>query len=117
MGVSVESARYAFRLDHLRAVHAAVRFVSAEPLLGPLPGLDLASIDWLIAGGESGPNARPMSEAWVRDLRDQCGAAGVAFFFKQWGGRTPKAGGRELDGLLYDGMPGISSLGRVDVGA
>lgn len=105
MGVSVETDRYAFRFDHLRSVDAAVRFVSAEPLLGPLPNLDLTSIDWLIAGGESGPNARPMDEEWVRDLRDQCGEAGVAFFFKQWGGRTPKAGGRELDGALHDEMP------------
>jgi protein gp37 len=105
MGVSVETERYAFRLDHLREVDAAVRFVSAEPLLGPLPNLDLKGIDWLIAGGESGPNARPMAEWWVRDLRDQCGQAGVAFFFKQWGGRTPKAGGRELDGALHDEMP------------
>ena len=105
MGVSVETDRYAFRLDHLRSVDAAVRFVSAEPLLGPLPNLDLTSIDWLIAGGESGPNARPMDEEWVRDIRDQCDAAGVAFFFKQWGGRTPKAGGRELDGAFYDEMP------------
>ncbi len=76
-----------------------------EPLLGPLPNLDLTSIDWLIAGGESGPNARPMDEDWVRDIRDQCGEAGVAFFFKQWGGRTPKAGGRVLDGAVYDEMP------------
>ena len=105
IGVSVETERYAFRLDHLRSVEAAVRFVSAEPLLGPLPDLDLTSIDWLIAGGESGPNARPMEEEWVRDIRDQCGEAGVAFFFKQWGGRTPKAGGRELDGALHDEMP------------
>lgn len=105
MGVSVETERYAFRLDHLRSVEATVRFVSAEPLLGPLPGLDLSSIDWLIAGGESGPNARPMDEKWALDLRDQCGEAGVAFFFKQWGGRTPKAGGRELGGLLHDEMP------------
>ena len=105
MGVSVESHRYAFRLDHLRSVDSAVRFVSAEPLLGPLSDLDLSDIDWLIAGGESGPNARPMEEAWVRDLRDQCGEAGVAFFFKQWGGRTPKARGRTLDGTLHDQMP------------
>ncbi|WP_419919898.1 DUF5131 family protein [Candidatus Poriferisocius sp.] len=105
MGVSVETCRYAFRLDHLRSVNAAVRFVSAEPLLGPLPNLDLSSIDWLIAGGESGPGARPMDEAWVRDLRDQCGTAGVAFFFQQWGGRTPKAGGRELEGALHNEMP------------
>ena len=100
MGVSVESSRYAFRIDHLRSVNAAVRFISAEPLLGPLPELDLSGIGWLIAGGESGHKARPMEEEWARDLRDQCVAEGVAFFFKQWGGRTPKANGRELDGLL-----------------
>lgn len=105
MGVSVENDRYTFRIDHLRSVDAAVRFVSAEPLLGPLPGLDLSSIHWLIAGGESGPNARPMDEVWVRGLRDQCREANVAFFFKQWGGRTPKSGGRELDGILHDALP------------
>lgn len=105
MGVSVENDRYTFRIDHLRSVDAAVRFVSAEPLLGPLPGLDLSLIHWLIAGGESGPNARPMEKAWVRGLRDQCREANVAFFFKQWGGRTPKAGGRELDGALHNEMP------------
>ena len=105
MGVSVETERYTFRIDHLRRVGAKVRFVSAEPLLGPLPNLDLSGIDWLIAGGESGPGARRMEEIWVRDLRDQCGNAGVAFFFKQWGGRTPKANGRDLDGKHYDEMP------------
>ena len=105
MGVSVETSRYAFRLDQLRSVGAAVRFVSAEPLLGPLSDLDLSGLHWLIAGGESGPRARPMHAAWVRDLRDQCAAAGVPFFFKQWGGRTPKANGRELDGTLHDAMP------------
>lgn len=109
MGVSVENDRYAFRVDHLRTVPAEVRFVSAEPLLGPLPELDLTSIHWLIAGGESGPNARPMDATWVRDLRDQCRTADVAFFFKQWGGRTPKSGGRELDGIYYDGMPPLMS--------
>lgn len=105
MGVSVETKRYAFRIDHLRSVGAAVRFISAEPLLGALPDLDLSGIHWLIAGGESGHNARPMDEGWVLDLRDQCAAAGVAFFFKQWGGRTPKAGGRELDGVYHNEMP------------
>ena len=105
MGVSVETDRYTFRIDHLRQVGARVRFVSAEPLLGSLPDVDLTDIDWLIAGGESGPGARPMEEEWVRDLRDQCGAAGVAFFFKQWGGRTPKANGRDLDGKHHDEMP------------
>jgi protein gp37 len=110
MGVSVESDRYRFRIDHLRDVAAAVRFVSAEPLLGPLPRLDLAGIDWLIAGGESGPNARPVERAWIRDLRDQCRARDVAFFFKQWGGRTPKAGGRRLDGHFYNARPAIPAI-------
>ncbi|MGE0306052.1 MAG: DUF5131 family protein, partial [Acidimicrobiia bacterium] len=105
MGVSVETAKYSFRLDHLRSVDAAVRFVSAEPLLGPLPGLNLDGMHWLIAGGESGVNARPMDPQWVVDLRDQCCESAVPFFFKQWGGRTPKAGGRVLDGQLYDEMP------------
>ena len=105
MGVSVESSKYRFRLDQLRAVEASVRFVSAEPLLGPLDDLNLDGIHWLIAGGESGPRARPVDPAWVVDLRDQCVAAGVPFFFKQWGGRTPKAGGRELLGRTHDAMP------------
>ena len=109
MGVSVESEKYAFRIDHLRTVGAAVRFVSAEPLLGPIPDLDLSGIGWLIAGGESGPNARPVERSWVRDLRDQCRSAGVKFFFKQWGGRTPKAGGRHLDGRLYNDMPKVAA--------
>ncbi len=105
MGVSVESARYLFRIDHLRQVPASVRFVSAEPLLAPLGQVNLEGIDWLIAGGESGPNARPMEAAWGQDLRDQCVQAGVKFFFKQWGGRTPKAGGRELDGRTWNEQP------------
>jgi protein gp37 len=89
LGTSIESDRYAFRADHLRATPAAVRFLSLEPLLGPLPSLDLAGIDWVITGGESGPGARPMHPDWVRDVRDRCAAAGVAFFFKQWGGWVP----------------------------
>lgn len=105
MGVSVESDKYRFRIDHLRKVDAAVRFVSAEPLLGPLPDLDLEGVHWLIAGGESGPRARTMEYEWVADLRDQCAGSGVSFFFKQWGGRTPKANGRELDGQTHDEMP------------
>ena len=107
MGVSVESSGYLFRLDHLRQVPAAVRFVSAEPLLGPLGSIDLADIDWVIAGGESGPGARPMDVAWARELRDQCIDSGVDYFFKQWGGRTPKAGGRDLDGRTWDDRPAI----------
>lgn len=110
MGVSVENAKYAFRIDHLRGVEAAVRFVSAEPLLGPLPCLGLDRVDWLIAGGESGPRARAVESEWIRDLRDQCRAANVPFFFKQWGGRTPKAGGRELEGEVYDEMPTFVSV-------
>lgn len=105
MGVSIENRRFVHRADFLRKVPAAVRFISAEPLLGPLAGLSLEEIDWLIAGGESGPRHRPMNQAWATDLRDRCNAEGVAFFFKQWGGRTPKAGGRELDGRLHDAMP------------
>jgi len=105
MGVSVEDARHLDRIDDLRAVPAAVRFVSAEPLLGSLTGLDLTGIHWLIAGGESGHHARPVDPAWVRELRDACAQADVAFFMKQWGGRTPKAGGRHLDGRTWDEMP------------
>lgn len=105
MGVSVESDRYCFRVDHLREVPAAVRFVSAEPLLGQLTSINLDEIHWLIAGGESGPRSRPMDIEWVRHLREACAAAAVPFFFKQWGGRTPKAGGRLLDGRTWDDMP------------
>ena len=108
MGVSIETQRYAFRSDHLRDVGAAVRFISAEPLLGPL-ALDLSCIHWLIAGGESGARARPMDPAWATSLRDQCLDANVAFFFKQWGGRTPKAGGRDLDGRTWDEMPELAA--------
>lgn len=105
MGVSVESRRHTFRLNHLRNVPAAVRFLSAEPLLGPIGEVDLHGIHWVIAGGESGANARPMEYEWVAELRDTCTSAAVAFFFKQWGGRTPKAGGRELDGEVWDQLP------------
>jgi protein gp37 len=105
MGVSVEDEDALGRIDDLRSVPAAVRFLSCEPLLGPLDGIDLTGIDWVIAGGESGPAHRPMDPAWVIGLRDACTQARVPFFFKQWGGRTPKAGGRLLDGLLWDQMP------------
>jgi len=104
-GVSVESARYTNRIKHLRTVPAAVRFLSVEPLLGPIPALPLDDIDWVIVGGESGPRRGPMAAAWAREIRDQCIKAGVPFFFKQWGGRTPKAGGRVLDRKTWDGMP------------
>lgn len=105
MGVSVENSNVLTRVDHLRRVPAAVRFLSCEPLIGPLDGLDLSGIHWVIAGGESGPNYRPVDVNWVRGIRDTCTASGVAFFFKQWGGRTPKALGRELDGQVWNEMP------------
>ena len=105
MGVSVENAEALYRVDDLRAVPAAVRFLSCEPLLGPLNGLDLDGIDWVIVGGESGAHSRPMDEGWARGIRDQCVQVDVPFFFKQWGGRTPKAGGRQLDGQNWDSMP------------
>ena len=105
MGVSIENRRFVHRADFLREVPAAVRFISAEPLLGPLEGLDLSQIDWLIAGGESGPGHRPVREAWLLQLRDQCQRDGVDFFFKQWGGRWPKQGGRQLDGREWNALP------------
>ncbi len=107
LGVSVESSQQLDRVEQLRHVPAAVRFLSCEPLLGPLDDLNLDSIDWVITGGESGPHARPVDPAWVRHIRDTCHAAGVAFFHKQWGGRTPKTGGRELDGRTWDEMPAL----------
>jgi protein gp37 len=130
LGVTIENRRFVHRADLLRDTPAAVRYISAEPLLGPLvarfepdgelgewvwpdgkldmdvgAGLDLSGIDWLIAGGESGPQHRQVRAEWVRDLRDACCAAGVAFFFKQWGGRTSKSGGRVLDGRTHDDLP------------
>lgn len=105
LGTSIETNSYVTRADHLRCVPAAVRFLSCEPLLGPLPDLDLEGIDWVIVGGESGAHARSMDAAWVVELRDRCRTEGIAFFFKQWGGRTPKAGGRELEGRTWDQMP------------
>jgi protein gp37 len=105
MGVSVEDASQLGRIESLRNVQAAVRFISAEPLLGPLGSVDLSGVQWVIAGGESGPGARPADPDWVTEIRDSCVDQGVAFFFKQRGGRTPKAGGRLLDGRLWDEMP------------
>ena len=111
-GVSIENDQYMFRADDLRATGAKVKFLSLEPLLGPLPNLNLAGIDWVIVGGESGPKARQMKEEWAQDIRDQCAAAGVSFFFKQWGvydadgvNVGKKKAGRLLDGLLWEGMP------------
>ncbi len=109
MGVSVESQRYVSRIDELRASGAQVKFLSLEPLLGPLSDLDLAGIDWVIVGGESGVGARPMRPAWATEIRDQCINAGVPFFFKQWGGVRKKAAGRTLEGRLWDEMPTTSS--------
>jgi len=105
MGVSVENADYVDRIGRLRECGAAVKFLSLEPLLGPLPNLNLDGIDWVIVGGESGPKSRPMDPDWARDIRDQCVAAGVPFFFKQWGGTNKKIAGRELDGRTWDQMP------------
>lgn len=104
-GVSVENSRYARRIAYLQKVPAEVRFVSVEPLLGPIPDLPLNGIHWVIVGGESGPRHRPVQPAWIREIRKQCLSAGVPFFFKQWGGRTPKSGGRVLDGRLWNQMP------------
>jgi protein gp37 len=109
MGVSVETPEYLFRVDDLRATGAHVKFLSIEPLLAPIPNLDLDGIDWVIVGGESGPHARPMDEEWVLEIRDQCVRADVPFFFKQWGGTNKKKAGRELQGEVWNQMPvGIS---------
>jgi protein gp37 len=104
-GVSVENESYVDRIDALRSTSAYVKFLSLEPLLGPLPRLKLHDIDWVIVGGESGPRARPMDAAWVTDIRDQCARARVAFFFKQWGGKDKRKAGRVLEGRTYDAMP------------
>jgi protein gp37 len=105
MGVSVEDQDHLSRVDHLRATSARVKFLSLEPLLGPLGDLELAVIDWVIVGGESGPGARPMAEEWVLEIRDQCLIAGVPFFFKQWGGTNKKKAGRILQGRTWDEFP------------
>lgn len=108
MGVSVENEDYCCRVEHLRKTGAHVKFLSLEPLLGPIPRLDLTDIDWVIVGGESGPGARPMREEWVLQIRDRCVAAGVPFFFKQWGGALKKQTGRVLAGRTWDQMPPAS---------
>jgi protein gp37 len=113
MGVSVESDEYRSRIDDLRTTNARVKFLSLEPLLGPLHDLDLRGVHWAIVGGESGPKARPMDPSWVADLRDQCRRAKVPFFFKQWGGKNKKQAGRVLEGRTWDEMP-FSSGGTPD---
>lgn len=105
MGVSVEDDRYCYRVDHLRAVPAKVRFLSLEPLLGPVPSLNLAGIDWVIVGGESGPHSRPINGEWVLEIKEHCQKAGVPFFFKQWGGTNKKKTGRLLQGKIWSQMP------------
>lgn len=106
-GVSVEDAQATSRIKHLRASPAGVRFLSIEPLIGAVGTIDLQGIDWVIAGGESGPGARPVHLEWVREVRDQCATQNVAFFFKQWGGLHPKTGGRELDGREWSEFPSV----------
>jgi protein gp37 len=115
MGVIVENRKYTSRIDHLRQTGARVKFLSLEPLLGPLAKLDLAGIDWVIVGGESGPGARPMAPGWVKDIRDQCIESGVAFFFKQWGGTKKKRTGRVLDGRTWNEYPLIKPLSACKV--
>jgi len=110
LGVSIENDDYTWRADLLRLIPSSVRFLSLEPLLGPLPSLSLSGIDWVIVGGESGPAHRPIERDWVRDILLKCERSRVAFFFKQWGGRTPKSGGRTLDGRTWDQLP-IPTIG------
>jgi len=108
LGTSVEDERILSRIDHLRATPAAVRFVSFEPLIGSVAGANLAGVDWAIVGGESGPRARPMEQAWVDEIHELCASAGAAFFFKQWGGRNKKAAGRTYLGQTWDALPAAS---------
>ena len=115
MGVSVENEKVVGRIDHLRQCSAKTKFLSIEPLLGPLPNLNLSGIDWVIVGGESGPKARPMEEQWVLDIRDQCEAQGVKFFFKQWGGTRKKKTGRLLQGKEYNDMPDRMTQERINL--
>ena len=107
MGVSVENEKVVKRIDHLRQTNAVIKFLSLEPLIGPLPNLNLDRIHWVIVGGESGPGARPMSSDWVKQIQLQCNKAKVAFFFKQWGGVHKKKTGRQLDGRTWDELPPI----------
>ena len=114
MGVSVENEKYLYRIDDLRQTAAHIKFLSLEPLLGPLLRLNLRGIDWVIVGGESGPGARPMDPNWVRNIRDQCTRASVPFFFKQWGGVVKSRTGRLLDGRTWDEMPGDDALAAAE---
>jgi len=115
LGVSIEDHQALSRLEHLRQARASVRFLSVEPLLGPLGKMDLEGIQWVIVGGESGPGFRPMQQAWAQEVRDQCLEQDVAFFFKQWGGLRPKSGGNLLDGKKWAQFPEISSEQSVHV--
>jgi protein gp37 len=110
MGVSVEDEKYRYRIDDLRKTRAHIKFLSLEPLLGPLSKLDLSGIDWVIVGGESGPGARAVDIEWITEIRHQCAASGVAFFFKQWGGVQKRKTGRTLDGRTWDEMPADTEL-------
>ena len=105
MGVTVESSDYKHRIDRLRTIDAYIKFLSIEPLIGPMGELNLENIDWVIAGGESGPKSRPMQADWVREIREQCLNSKTPFFFKQWGGTRKKKNGRELDGRTWDEYP------------
>jgi len=110
MGVTVESSDYLFRIDDLRITPAKIKFISFEPLLGPISTINFTGVDWVIAGGESGPKARPMLPSWVEEIRDQCVDAGVPFFFKQWGGFNRKKSGRLLAGQTWDEMPCVTAV-------
>jgi len=110
MGVTVETSDYRFRIDDLRNTPAAIKFLSIEPMLGPIPDLNLTDIDWVVVGGESGPGARPMDKGWALEVRDQCISAGVPFFFKQWGGVRKKKAGRQLAGRTWDEMPVVAAM-------
>lgn len=110
MGVSVENENYTYRIDHLRYTNAKVKFLSIEPLIGPIEKLDLTNINWVIVGGESGPGARPMREEWVIKIRDECKRAKVPFFFKQWGGVNKKKNGRVLKGRTWEEMPKLRKV-------
>ena len=105
MGVTVEGGNYKFRIDDLRKTGASIKFLSMEPLLDPVANLDLTGIDWVIAGGESGPNARPMAQEWIISIRNVCARSDTPFFFKQWGGVNKKKAGRRLEGKLWEEMP------------